>query len=74
MADRARKQLIGRVIAGAIGIAALVIVWLLISGILFSNWIVGTVSALVMVGALYWFLTQKPRPRRTNSACSRCAS
>src|SRR5678815_2452215 len=36
------KQLIGRIIAGAIGIAALVLFWLMISGILFSNWIVGT--------------------------------
>ena len=58
VADRDRKQLIGRVIAGAIGIAALVIVWLLVSGFLFSNWMVGTISALVMIGALYWFLTR----------------
>ena len=58
VADRDEKQLIGRVIAGAIGIAVLVIVWLMISGILFSNWIVGTVSALAMIGALYWFLTR----------------
>jgi len=56
VADRDQKQLIGRIIAGAFGIAALVIVWLMISGILFSNWVVGTISALAMIGALYWFL------------------
>ena len=32
VADRDDKQLIGRVIAGAIGIAALVIAWLMVSG------------------------------------------
>jgi POT family proton-dependent oligopeptide transporter len=58
IADRDPKQLVGRVVAGAIGIAALVIIWLMISGILFSNWIVGTVAALAMIGALYWFLTR----------------
>ena len=50
-ADRDRNQLIGRVIAGAVGIAALVLVWLLISGILFASWLVGTISGLVMVGS-----------------------
>jgi POT family proton-dependent oligopeptide transporter len=58
VANRDGSQLVGRVIAGAIGIAALVIIWLLISGVLFSSWIVGTISAAVMVGALYWFLTR----------------
>jgi POT family proton-dependent oligopeptide transporter len=58
IADRDPKQLIGRVVAGAVGIAALVIVWLMISGILFSNWIVGTLSAVAIIGALYWFLTR----------------
>src|SRR3954468_8189839 len=58
VADRDPKQLIGRVVAGGIGIAALVIVWLLISGILFSSWLIGIVAACVMVGALYWFLTR----------------
>src|SRR4051795_11050439 len=58
VADRDRNQLIGRVMAGAVGIAALVVIWLLISGILFASWLVGTVSALVMVGILYWFLTR----------------
>src|SRR4051795_6570839 len=58
VADRDRKEIIGRIIAGAIGIAVLVILWLLISGILFSSWLVGTISALAMVGILYWFLTR----------------
>src|SRR4051794_37361865 len=58
VADQDRGKLIGRVVAGAIGIAALVIVWLLISGILFASWVVGTTSALVLVGILYWFLTR----------------
>ena len=58
VADRDRGQLIGRVVAGAIGIGALVVFWLLISGFLFSNWIVGTVSALVLVGLLYFYLTR----------------
>ncbi|MFL6758539.1 peptide MFS transporter [Sphingomonas sp.] len=58
VAERSPNQLIGRIVAGAIGIAALVVIWLLISGVLFSSWLVGTISALVMVGALYWFLTR----------------
>jgi POT family proton-dependent oligopeptide transporter len=58
VANRDPKQLIGRVVAGGIGIAALVLIWLMISGILFSNWIVGTLSAAIMVGALYWYLTR----------------
>jgi POT family proton-dependent oligopeptide transporter len=62
VANRDQSQLIGRIAAGAVGIAALVLIWLMISGILFSNWIVGTASALVMIGALYWFLTRGLTP------------
>ena len=58
VADRDTKQLVGRVIAGGLGITAIVIGWLAASGILFSSWQVGTVSAVVLVGALYWFLTR----------------
>src|SRR4051812_1255691 len=58
VADRSSRQLIGRVIAGAVGITALVIGWLAVSGLLFSSWQVGTISAVVLVGALYWFLTR----------------
>jgi POT family proton-dependent oligopeptide transporter len=58
VADRDQKQLIGRVIAGAAGIAALVVTWLMISGILFSSWLTGIFAAGVMIGALYWFLTR----------------
>jgi len=50
VADADRGKLIGRVIAGAVGIAALVIVWLMISGILFATWLVGTISALALIG------------------------
>jgi POT family proton-dependent oligopeptide transporter len=58
VADRDRTQLIARVVAGAIGIAVLVVAWLLVSGILFSSWLVGTIAAVVLVAALYLFLTR----------------
>jgi POT family proton-dependent oligopeptide transporter len=58
VADRDDSQLIGRIVAGAIGIAALVVVWLLISGVLFSSWLIGTISAVVLIAALYWYLTR----------------
>ena len=58
VADEDRGKLIGRVVGGAVGIAALVILWLMISGILFSNWVVGTISALALIAVLYWFLTR----------------
>jgi POT family proton-dependent oligopeptide transporter len=58
IAERGQNQLIGRVIAGAIGIAALVVLWLMISGFLFANWMIGTVSAAVMILALYFYLTR----------------
>jgi proton-dependent oligopeptide transporter, POT family len=58
IADRPPNQLIGRVIAGAVGIAALVIAWLLVSGFLFSNWLIGTISAVILVLALYFYLTR----------------
>ena len=51
-------KLVGRVIAGAVGIAALVLFWLLISGLLFSSWVVGTISGVVLIGALYFALTR----------------
>jgi POT family proton-dependent oligopeptide transporter len=47
-----------RVIAGALGIVALVLVWLLTSGFLFSSWIIGSISALVLIAALYFALTR----------------
>lgn len=58
VAQQDRSKLIGRVVGGAIGIAALVILWLMISGILFSSWVVGTISALALIAVLYWFLTR----------------
>jgi POT family proton-dependent oligopeptide transporter len=47
-----------RVIVGAVGIGALVLLWLLISGVLFSSPLVGSVSAIVLIGALYFALTR----------------
>ena len=35
----------------------------MISGSLFSSWLGGTITALVLIGALYLFLTQEARPR-----------
>ena len=58
VAERSQYQLVGRVVAGAIGIAALVVLWLMISGLLFANWMIGTISAAVMVLALYFYLTR----------------
>ena len=72
VADRSRGKLVSRVIAGAIGIAALVIVWLMISGILFSTWLVGTISALALIGLLYWFLTRKLESADKSRVLSLC--
>jgi proton-dependent oligopeptide transporter, POT family len=52
------RKLTARVIAGAAGIAALVLIWLLISGFLFSSWLVGTVAAVVLIAVLYFALTR----------------
>jgi POT family proton-dependent oligopeptide transporter len=51
-------KLVTRIIAGAIGIAALVLFWLLIAGYLFSSWAVGSISAVVLIAALYFALTR----------------
>jgi POT family proton-dependent oligopeptide transporter len=51
-------KLTWRVIAGAVGIAALVLLWLTVSGFLFSSLIVGIISAAVLIGALYFALTR----------------
>src|SRR4051812_28833376 len=58
VADRDQTQLIGRIVAGGTGIAALVVLWLMLSAILFSSWLIGTVAACIMIAALYWFLTR----------------
>ncbi|HUP67261.1 MAG TPA: oligopeptide:H+ symporter [Sphingomicrobium sp.] len=58
VAEEHSNQLVGRVVAGAIGIALLVLVWLFLSGFLFANWMVGTVSTVVLVLALYFYLTR----------------
>jgi POT family proton-dependent oligopeptide transporter len=51
-------KLIGLAVAAAIGIAVLVLMWLVISGFLFSSWAVGSVAAVAMVAALYFALTR----------------
>jgi len=52
------SKLTSRVIAGAVGIAGLVLLWLLLSGFLFSSWVSGIISAIVMITALYFALTR----------------
>jgi POT family proton-dependent oligopeptide transporter len=51
-------KLAGRVILGALGIAALVLFWLLISGYLFSSWVVGSISGFILIAALYFGLAR----------------
>jgi POT family proton-dependent oligopeptide transporter len=58
-AGRANRAKLGmRAVAGALGIAALVLFWLLVSGYLFSSWAVGTVAAIALISALYFALTR----------------
>ena len=52
------SKLTWRVVAGAAGIVALVLLWLTISGFLFSSVVVGIISAVVLIGALYLGLTR----------------
>ena len=54
---------VGRIVAGALGIAALVLFWLLISGYLFSSVLIGSVAAVVLISALYFGLTRNLDPR-----------
>jgi proton-dependent oligopeptide transporter, POT family len=53
-----RSTLTGLAVAAAIGIAALVLFWLAISGFLFGSWTSGIVAAIIMIGALYFALTR----------------
>jgi POT family proton-dependent oligopeptide transporter len=53
-----QRKLTGRVVASAIGLAVLVIAWLAISGVLFSSWLAGIISAVVLIAALYFALTR----------------
>jgi POT family proton-dependent oligopeptide transporter len=55
-------QLVRRAIVGSVGIAALAIGWLFVSGFLFSSWPVGVVAVIVLVAALYFFLTRSLVP------------
>jgi POT family proton-dependent oligopeptide transporter len=52
------SKLVIRVIAAALGIAALALVWLLVSSFLFSSWIVGSLAAVALVAGLYFLLTR----------------
>lgn len=72
VAQQDRSKLIGRIVGGAIGIAALVILWLMISGILFSSWVVGTISALALIAVLYWFLTRNLEDADKSRVLSLC--
>src|SRR6476660_2078305 len=58
VANRGQSELIRRVAGGAIGIALLVLAWLLVSDILFGSWLVGAVAVLALVGGFYYFLTK----------------
>jgi len=58
VAARPQGQLVARVAAGCVGIASLALGWLAVSGYLFSSWPVGVLSVLVLVAALYFFLTR----------------
>jgi len=58
VASRPQGQLVARVAAGCVGIAILALGWLAVSGYLFSSWPVGVLSVLVLVAALYFFLTR----------------
>jgi len=63
-----RGKLIGLAVASAVGIGALVLFWLAISGFLFATWISGVIAAIVLVAALYFALTRKlDRTERTRT-------
>lgn len=58
VAARPQGQLVARAVGGSVGIAALALIWLGLSGYLFSSWPVGILSVALMIGALYYFLTR----------------
>ena len=58
VAARPAGELIGRAFAGAAGIAILAIAWLLLSGLLFSSWLSGVLAVIILLSALYYFLTR----------------
>src|SRR4051812_22042367 len=62
VAARPRGQLFGRALAGAAGIAIVAIAWLALSGILFSSLLSGAIAAIVLLSALYFFLTRSLGP------------
>ena len=58
IAKRPVAQLAGRVIGGAAGIAALVLIWLAVSGVVFSSWIMGAVVSAALIVALFAYLAK----------------
>src|SRR3954467_2908616 len=58
VAARPSGQLIVRAFAGAAGIAMLAIAWLLLSGYLFSSWLSGAVSVILLLATLFYFLAR----------------
>jgi POT family proton-dependent oligopeptide transporter len=53
-----QSRLTRRVVASAVGLALGVLAWLAISGFLFSSWLVGSISAIVLIAGLYFALTR----------------
>jgi len=62
VAAKPQGQLIRQALGACLGIAILALAWLMLSGFLFSSWPVGIASVIVMVGALYYFLTRNLDP------------
>jgi POT family proton-dependent oligopeptide transporter len=58
VAARPTGQLLARALAGATGIALVAIVWLSVSGILFSSWWTGVPAVLILLSALYLYLAR----------------
>jgi POT family proton-dependent oligopeptide transporter len=58
VAARPTGQLVVRALAGAAAIAILAIAWLLLSGFLFSSWLIGTLAVIILLSAIYYFLTK----------------
>jgi len=58
VAARPKGELIGRAFAGSAGIAILAVAWLLLSGFLFSTWLSGALAVIILLSALYYFLTR----------------
>jgi proton-dependent oligopeptide transporter, POT family len=58
VANRSPSVLAGRVIGGAVGIAALVLIWLTLSGVIFSSWILGAAVSVGLIAMLFLYLSR----------------